>query len=64
MNKQGWEAFASKHYPEMAGKVVPAGVLLAWLFIYHEHPDEDRNPVVDSIEMADFIRDWSHGRVA
>lgn len=56
------ERFGAQDYPEVAGKSVPAQVLLAYLFREHEHPDpddDDASPVVDSLALDRFIRQFA-----
>ena len=44
-------------HPLMAGKSVPADVLLTWLFRNHWHDlDGDEHPRVDSYALEQFIR--------
>lgn len=53
----GYLEFARKHYPEMMGKQVDAGLLLAWIFEHHEHDEKTEIPSVPSIELEKFIQD-------
>jgi len=60
MSPEDLVVFAAQHYPELEGKLIPAGVLVAYLFAEHEHlDDEGGRPVVDSVTMEKFIRDWT-----
>ena len=47
---------AATYYPELDGKLVSAGLLVAWLFMNHEHLDDEGVAVVSSIHMEAFIR--------
>jgi hypothetical protein len=61
--KQCWDLLAK--YPEVGveGKLIDAGLLLAWLSIEHNHHDNDADcaswshPYVNSMELDSFIRE-------
>jgi hypothetical protein len=58
MDSDELRAFAGRHYPELAGRMIPADLLMAWIFVHHDHIGEDGEGgvVVDSTELEDFIR--------
>jgi hypothetical protein len=50
--------FAREHYPELRGQFVPAGELIAWLFLHHEHDSaHNEEPFVYSGELDDWVRE-------
>lgn len=51
------QRFAAQHYPELEGKTIPAGIMLAFVFMEHEHPlEDDGPPMVQSLALENFIR--------
>jgi hypothetical protein len=59
MDYEEMRAFGAEHYPDVAGRSVPAQVLLAWLFANHDHldNDEERGPIVESKPLERFVRE-------
>lgn len=44
--------------PELAGKTVPADVLIAYLFLAHDHDSVTEQAIVESMPLERFILNY------
>jgi hypothetical protein len=53
--------FAGRHYPELAGVLVPANMVMAYLFYQHEHLGEDGEdgPYVNSAALGRWLHAYA-----